>query len=350
MAMALHRGLDTEDFRMISEQPLPWEKLRDASVLVTGGNGLIASAFVDALLQCEAAQRVNVSVTVLCRSREKAEMRFGAYMENPRFHLLLQDVCEPLPENEKFQYILHAASPSHPLAFSKTPVDVLKANFLGTMQMLESARQNNSRMLYISSGEVYGANPEDMDAMPETYPGMVASMQPRACYPEGKRAAEALCASYGQQYGVDAVAARLCYVYGASITEDNSRADAQFLRNALKGEDIVMKSAGTQLRTYCYLADCISGLLFILLCGQSGEAYNIANRDSVVTIRQYAQVLADVAGVSLCFENPSDQEKAGYSASGRSVLDGSKLEKLGWKPVWTIQDGLQKTFWLSQEK
>ena len=346
--MALHKGLDQEDFRFISGQPLPWDKLRDKSILITGGNGLIASAFIDALMQCEAAVERNVSVTVLCRSEEKAKQRFGEYAGNPRFSLLVQDVCQPLPPQTVFDFILHAASPSHPLAFSNTPVDVMKANFIGTMQMLESARLHGSRLLYLSSGEIYGPNPDGMEAMPETYPGMVPPMQPRSCYPEGKRAAETLCASYEKQYGTDALAARLCYVYGASITEDNSRADAQFLRNVLRGEDIVMKSAGTQLRTYCYLADCITGLLFILLLGEKGEAYNIANRHSIVSIREYAGTLAEAAGVSLRFENPSDQEKAGYSTSGRSVLDGSKLEELGWKPKWNIRDGLFKMYRLSK--
>ncbi len=335
-------GLTTEDFRHMEEISWPADKIRNKRFLITGANGLIASALVDAMMISWADQH-ECSVTVLCRNKEKAENRFASYIGHPCFSAVFQDVCEPIPSGLQFDYIIHAASLSHPMAFSQYPVDVIRANFLGALNLLEVAKQNRAKLLYVSSGEVYGSNPENMPAMPETYTGNVNSMLSRSCYPEGKRAAETLCVSHKQQYGTDVVIVRPCYIYGAGITEDNSRADAQFLRNVLKGEDIVMKSDGAQKRTYCYVADCATALLYVLLCGESGEAYNIANKDSIVTIREYAQILADIGGVTLRFELPSDIESAGYSKSQNSVLDATKLEALGWRAQDTIESGLRKT-------
>ena len=168
-------------------------------------------------------------------------------------------------------------------------------------------------------------------------------MLPRACYPESKRAAETLCASYAAQYGVDALVARLCHVYGPTFTASNSRADAQFIRKALAGEDIVMKSTGSQVRSFCYVADAVNALL-TLLAGAKGQAYNVANRASVASIRQYAETLADIAGVKVVFDVPPEAEKAGYTKITRAVLNPAKLEGLGWTPRYDLRQGLEATY------
>ena len=155
-------------------------------------------------------------------------------------------------------------------------------------------------------------------------------MNPRSCYPESKRAAETLCASYVQQYGLDCVVARLCYVYGPTVVPGNTRADAQFLKKALAGEDIVLKSDGAQLRSYCYVADAVRGLLAVLLSGARGEAYNVAARGGAHTIREYAETLARLAGVRVAFDLPPEAERRGYSAVTRAVQNPAKLEGLGW--------------------
>ena len=174
-------------------------------------------------------------------------------------------------------------------------------------------------------------------------------MNPRACYPESKRAAETLCASYLSQYRVDSVVARLCYVYGPTITNENSRADAQFLRNALSKTDIIMKSAGAQVRSYCYVADAARALIAILSGGESGSAYNVANRAAVRSIREYAEALAKVAGVQVKFETPEDAEKRGYSTVSRAVQKPDRLEALGWKPLFSFEEGIEHTFRIIEE-
>jgi nucleoside-diphosphate-sugar epimerase len=168
-------------------------------------------------------------------------------------------------------------------------------------------------------------------------------LNPRAAYPSGKRAAETLCASYGDQFGTDTVIVRPGHVYGPGVKESDTRASADFSRRAARGEAIIMKSAGAQLRSYCYALDCASALITVLIAGKSGEAYNISNRDSVVSIRDMAEALAEAGGVPVRFENPSDLEKKGYNLMDNSGLDASKLEALGWKACFSLAEGAKST-------
>jgi len=267
--------------------------LSGKSFLITGANGLIGSYLVDYL------DFVGANVYAMSRSIEKLKKRF---QNKTNVKLIEQDLNEPINIDIAFDYVIHTASNSHPLAFSKDPVGTMKTNLFGTINLLEHIKNRGGKFLYLSSGEVYGNN-IDHDFTEEDL-GIVDTKIARSCYPESKRAAETLCVSYNAQYGVDVNVTRLCYVYGPTITDDNSRADAQFLRNALDNKDIIMKSKGEQKRTYCYVADAVSALLYILLNGENAQVYNIANPNSIVSVAQYAKTLADIAKVNLKFELP----------------------------------------------
>lgn len=339
--MPSFQEIHAQDLRAVAECGLSFEPLRRARILITGAGGLIASVLTEALLYINQAKSLQLSVYALCRSREKAEQRFSAHLDDSAFHLLIQDVCAPLPDAYAFDYILHAASPAHPLAYSKTPVETMQANLLGTMQLLSRAKDCGCRrFLFVSSSEVYGENQQADKAMNEAYQGKLPSIGiSRACYPESKRAAEVLCAAYRQEYGLDVVTVRPGYIYGATVSADNSRADAQFLRNAASGQNILMKSLGTQKRSYCYVADAVSAILYVLLKGESGEAYNIADPGCSVQIREFAQALADAAQVEVTFAPPPEEEARGYSQVANSLLCADKLLSLGWRPQYTLAQG-----------
>lgn len=316
-----------------------FESLKNKSILITGANGLIGSYLIDYLTYLNSQKEYNLKIFAMSRSLEKLKNRF---FERPNLFYIEQDLNKPLSVEEKFDYIIHAASNAHPLAFSKDPVGTMKTNLLGTINLLDSIKDNqNTKFLYISTGEIYGNNVDK--AFTENDCGTVDSKLARSCYPESKRAAETLCMAYSQQYGIHTNVARLCYVYGPTITQDNSRADAQFLRNALDKKDIVLKSAGLQRRTYCYVADVVSAILTILTKAPSMEVYNIANKNSIVSIKEYAQTLASLAGTNLQFEIPDEVEKRGYSKNADSILDASKLSQLGWFPQYDIKSGLEHT-------
>lgn len=314
------------------------EKLKWKSVLVTGANGLIASYLIEYLQYLNSEYDYNIQIYALSRSTDKLQKRF----KNPdNLIFVQQDLNEGLNISQNFDYIIHAASNAHPAAFSKDPVGTMKTNLLGTMNLLDMIKDTSAKFLYLSTGEIYGNNVDK--AFVEEDAGLVDTKLVRSCYPESKRAAETLCMAYSEQYGIRTNIARLCYVYGPAITEDNSRADAQFLRNAVKRTDIVMKSEGHQRRTWCYIADAVSGLLYILLNGGKSEVYNIANPNSVASVREYAQIMSEISGVKLKFELPDEIERKGYSKPADSVLDSAKLRDFGWKPLYDLKTGVYHT-------
>ena len=330
---------DNEYQKIISVLGSNIDYLKSKSILITGANGLIGSYLAEFLIFLNKTKDFNIKIYCMSRSKKRLEERFAA--SKSFLTLVEQDLNKPLNSTNKYDIIIHAASNAHPLAFSEDPVGTMKTNLIGTMNLLELAKASSAKFLYISTGEIYGNNTDH--AFTEDDLGIVDTKLARSCYPESKRAAETLCMAYNSQYGVKTNIARLCYIYGPTITKTNSRADAQFLRNALNKADIVMKSEGLQKRTYCYVADCVCALLFIIAKGEDANVYNIANPNSIVSVREYAQTLADISGVNLRFEIPDKTEAKGYSKPLDSILDSTKLQNLGWKPIFDIKEGLTHT-------
>lgn len=320
---------------------LPLEKLKNKKILVTGANGLIASNLVETLLYLNNDMDFSMDIYALCRNEEKAKKRFDNFMDNNSFHLIIQDVIEPLTCKVKFDYIYHAASSAHPGAFNMTPVDVMKANFIGTINLLEYCKGQNTRFVYVSSSEIYGENFENVQFFEESMNGSVNPTVFRSCYPESKRASETLCECYKKQYGSDVIIVRPAFIYGREIIDSNVRADVYFLRQVLNHKDIVLYSEGSQIRSYCYINDCISAMLFATLKGESGEVYNIGNDECVVTLHDYAQILADAGGVKLIYEPKSRPDEVTCLQTTRCVLKADKLKKLGWKANYQLEDGVR---------
>ena len=319
-------------------------KLNNKSFFITGATGLVASYLVDFIMWYNTAYSQNIYVYAVSSKLEKLQKRFKA---NKNLCFIEQNLNEPLKKKYEADYIIHAASNAHPLAFSKDPVGTMKTNLTGTMNLLEMIKDTAACFLYISTGEIYGNNADK--PFTEDDFGMIDSKLVRSCYPESKRAAETLCMSYNHQYNIKANILRLCYVYGAAITNENSRADAQFLRNALNGEKIIMKSEGLQKRTYCYVADAVYAMLYVILYSKDSQVYNVANPNSIASIREYAETLSELAEVSLQFEIPDEIEKQGYSKPLDSILDASKLMDLGWQPQYDLKTGLSHTLMIKKE-
>ena len=340
--MRMVSELYESDLSAACKADLPWEKLNDKTVLITGAAGLIAACLIDLLVQKNKEAGMNIKILAAVRSQKRAERCFSEYLSMPCFQLIEQDVTEPWRGAIVPDFIIHAASNAHPLAFSKDPVGTMNANYIGVANLLELARKTNAKVLYLSSGEVYGLN-NGIDIFRETDCGPIDLLSPRSCYPSSKRAAETLCSAYHAQYGVDTVIARPCHIYGPTMTDSDSRVIAQFIRNALKGEDIVMKSAGTQQRSMCYAVDCATALLTVLLKGNIVEAYNISDAESKITIAELAKLIAEKADVKVRFEIPDAIESAGYNKVEHSVLSGEKLSALGWSPSVTLDEGIGRT-------
>ena len=313
--------------------------LAGSRILITGAGGLICSSLVDFLMSLN----MGIQVYVAGRNVDRLKARFSYWENREELRYVNYDALKPFDFGGELDYIVHGASNADPKAYSTQPVQTMLGNLTGMNEILAWASTHPvKRVLYVSSSEVYGRKEGQQPYAEQEY-GFVDILNPRACYPCSKRAAETLCAAYGAQYGVDTVIVRPGHVYGPTATAGDSRASSQFPRDVLSGKDIVMKSAGSQLRSYCYVLDCVSAMTAVLLSGQAGRAYNISNRDSVVTIRQMAQAFADAAGRSIVFENPSDQETRSYNLMDNSALDAQSLEALGWRGLFDLKTGVRAT-------
>ena len=313
------------------------EFLNGKTVLITGVTGMIGSAIADAL--CMAGK--NIRVLGMGRAKERAVNRFAyPWFTAEKFRFIEHDVAEKCLVDEHIDFVIHAASPAYPAVFAKYPVETMTANFLGTLNLLELAKENQARFLFVSSGEIYGE--VDKDTKEEQDYGFIDSMQPRSCYPNSKRAAETLCSAYADEYGVETVVTRLSHVYGPTMTESDNRVSSDFIRKAKLGQDLIMHSTGTTVRSYTYVMDAVSGILCALEKGKSGEAYNIADENKIVSIRQLAEITAKAGNVSFTIDVPNIAEKGATSIT-RQVMSGGKLQALGWKCHFDYFCGVEAT-------
>ena len=330
-----------DDVRFVASLDLPWERLARKTLVLSGATGMIGSFLIDVLLE---RRDLDCRIIALTRSVEKAQRRFAGRdgkLEFVRYNV--QDPLDPgLDCNADF--VLHLASNTHPLQYSTDPIGTITTNIIGLQNMLDFATANNAgRFAFASSNEIYGENRGDTELFDESYCGYIDSNTMRAGYPESKRCGEALCQAYRAQKGLDIVIPRFTRTYGPTMLASDTKAISQFISKGVAGEDIVLKSAGTQFYSYQYVADSVSGLLFILLCGENGAAYNIADESSDITLRDLAGIIAGINGRQVVFEIPDAVEAAGYSKATKARLDGSRLKALGWKPRYTIKTGIERT-------
>ena len=326
-------------------------RLAGKSVMISGATGMIGSLLVDTLLSEEAGD-YGIKVTALGRSRDKAANRFNKHMKNPLFRFIECDItaAEGLSMDAESDYIIHLASTTHPVAYATEPISTITSNVIGTRNLLEYGRSHGlSRFIFVSSVEIYGENRGDTEAFSEDYCGYINPNTLRAGYPESKRVSEALCQAYRKQYGTDICIPRLSRVFGPTMLPNDSKAMSQFIRKAAEGSDIVLKSNGTQLYSYCYAADAVSAILTLLISGKDGEAYNVAGGDDCsIMLRDLAKLIASAVGRTVVFELPNETERAGYSTATKAVLDISKIRALGWEPRFSMKESLEKTIHILQ--
>ena len=330
----------------IAASNIDWSKLKERSILISGATGMIGSFLVDVLLEKNNKDKMNCTVYALGRSEEKLKSRFSKHIDDSHLVFLQYDIQEPLSYDNigTVDYVVHLASNTHPFLYSTDPIGTILTNVLGVKNMLDfSVKHHATRFAFASSNEMYGENRGDVELFTEDYCGYINCNTLRAGYPESKRCGEALCQAYKTQKGLDIVIPRLTRTFGPTMSMSDTKAASQFINKGIMGEDIVLKSAGTQYFSYTYVADAVSGLLTVLLSGENGEAYNIADESGDIMLKDFAAIVAEISGTSVVFEIPDAIEAAGYSKATKARLDGSKLKALGWKPQFDIRTGIEKT-------
>lgn len=335
-----------EDLKNILDIP-EIEKLKGKSFLITGATGLIGVCMIDALMYYN-RQGADILIYAIGRNWEKAKTRLGEYEKDKSFHFIEQDVRQSLPEDIQVDVIIPLASNTHPLAYSQYPVETIEINVKGAEHALNKALACGSTVLYSSSVEVYG-NARGEDVFAEDYTGKLNLENARSCYPESKRLSEALCLSYMAERGVDVKIARLSRAFGPTMLMTDTKASSQFILKALAGEDIILKSKGEQFFSYTYVADVVRSMLYILLHGEPGKAYNVANQNCNVKLKDFAGACARWAGKEVVFDLPSEVEQKGYSVAMHAILDNTRLLSIGYQPLYPFEDAIQRTLDILKE-
>lgn len=223
------------------------------------------------------------------------------------------------------------------------------SNFLGIKNLLDYAKENAvKRVLYISSSEVYGKKTDNQPYHIDEY-GYIDLLNSRNSYSIGKRAAETLCISYADEYGVESVIIRPGHIYGPTAVPSDERVSSAWAYAAASGKEIIMKSNGSQIRSYCYCLDSASAILKVLFKGKNSLAYNISNYESIITIKEMAEILAKSANVNLKVEIPTAIEKKSFNPMNNSSLDATELLELGWKGLFNAERGFSHTIKILKE-
>jgi len=335
-----------EDLKYIANYSLPYEEMKGTTVLVTGATGLIGVSIVRALVAIG-----DIKVIAHVRNREKAEEVYGALLQK-NVELYVDDITKEINVSENIDYIFHCASITTSKTMIEKPVETICTSVEGTKNILELAKNKKSKsVIYVSSMEMYGAFNNLNHDVTEKDLGYVDNLKIRSNYPESKRLCENMCIAYMSEYNIPVKIARLAQTFGAGILPGENRVFAQFAKSAIKGEDIVLHTKGISEGNYCYTRDCITGLLTILLKGKNGEAYNVSNPESHITIADMAYMVADKIAegrIKVVFDIPSEN-KFGYAADTKMKLNSSKLQALGWKPEIGLEEAYKRMI-LDMEK
>lgn len=337
----------SEDMETVYRSRDTYEILRGKKIFITGAAGMIASYLIYFFLWLNEEKGFGIEIYAGVRKREKAFARFGIYAERPYFHIVVHDVVQPVPLDIGMDYILHAASFASPQYYGSNPVETMLPNVIGTNEIMRYAcRFRPKSVLFFSSGTVYGtvAGKERID---EQSVGVIDHMAPGSVYGESKRCGEALCAAYCREYGVPVRIVRINHTYGPTLDlQGDKRAFSEFIRNILRGENIVLKSDGSEKRAFCYLSDAADALFRILLDGKDGECYNLVNETEFVGIGELAEILVGLfpeKDLHVIFEKRTDKGYVPLAQTSRVVCSMDKISAMGFLPRVDIREGFFRT-------
>lgn len=326
-------------------EKLSLEELREKSILVTGGLGLVCSSLIDLLLCANESYDLRLNIWLATRSSNRFEERYNGVgcVSFCKYDALQENVF-----NFHADYIICGASLSSPDKYVTEPVETMLSNINGIKNLLEYANKEGSdRVLYISSSEVYGRK-ENCDPYVEGKYGSIDIDSLRSSYAVSKQAAELLCKSFSAEYGVNTVIVRPGHIFGPTVSSSDKRVSSDFAFKAARKESLILKSSGSQKRSYCYSVDASVAILIALLKGKNSEAYNIGTNE-IISIKEMAEIYANIAGVSLEYQEPTSEERQAFNPMSNSSLDCDKIYKLGFYPTFTVKEGLEHTVHILQE-
>ena len=302
------------------------------TTLVTGGAGFIGSHLCERLL--DDGDRVICLDSLLTGRREN----LSAFARDARFELIERDVTAPAPRRLRVERVFHLACAASPPHYQADPIHTMMTCVLGTRNYLELARACGARFLLTSTSEVYG-DPE-VHPQPEDYRGAVSTTGPRACYDEGKRAAEALVSDYRRVHGLDVRIARLFNTYGPRMRADDGRVVTNFIGQVMAGGPLTVYGDGSQTRSFCYIDDMVEGLVRLMESERAGARPMTLGNPEEFTINELAGLVMEISGLQVALDRrplPEDDPKR-----RRPAIDRAR-RVIGWAPTIRLRDGLPPT-------
>lgn len=313
------------------------DELHRSSFLITGATGLIGSVLVKCLLALEK----DIKITIPVRNLDKVQSIYGNDIKRLEVVQVTSLGDWTLNLEQSFNYIVHCASPTSGRYMEEHPVETFDIAYEVTYNLLQLARKTSARgVVFVSSLEYYGQIFDDR-LIKESEQGYIDPMSARSSYPMGKRAGEYLCYAFAKEYGVPAKVARLTQTFGAGISEDDNRVFAQFAKSIINGNDIVLHTTGESAKPYCYTTDAVSAILYILLRGEKGSPYNVANEDTYISIKELADYLRTNFNQDINVRIELN-ESMGYAPVTKLRLSSQKLLDLGWEPRCGLKDMFER--------
>lgn len=326
-----------EDLKTIADKE-EYRQLYGSSILISGATGLIGLSLTRLFIYMNEVCHADIQIHLCIRNEEKLRRLLGEYTDRPYIRLHTADIVFLTSVDGNIDYVFHCAGITNSKMMITRPVDTILVSVNGTENILKTALDKQVKSaVYLSSMEMYGSLDGEVD---ETEPGCVNPLAVRSCYPESKRLCENLCVAYHSQYALPVKIARLAQTFGAGILPGENRVFARFAKSAMAKEDIVLHTKGTSAGNYCYLSDALEALLVILLKGENGEAYNIANESMHMEIRQMAALVADeIANGQICVKfDIRELSESGYAPETHMHLKADKLRELGWTSAVGMRD------------
>ena len=299
-------------------------------ILVTGGSGFLGASLCERLVQ--AGHEVICLDNLLTSSIDNIEHLLGS----GNFKFIEHDVTEPI--RLEADEIYNLACPASPIHYQANPIKTMKTSVLGMIHVLGMAKRCGARVLQASTSEIYGD--PDVHPQPESYRGLVNTLGPRACYDEGKRAAEALCSDYRRSHDVEVRIARIFNTYGPGMATNDGRVVSNFILQTLRGEPVTVYGDGSQTRSFCYRDDLIEGLVRLMaLDGKEPRPVNLGNPEEC-SMLDLVQAVARACGreATVTYQPiPNDDPKQRCPDITRA------RELLNWSPAVSLQEGLKRT-------
>lgn len=344
----MHKIIE-EDIQTIINSDLNFSILNNKTVLITGATGMLASYIVLVLLYLNKYYNYNINIIAIARNKDKFNKIFCDFINDDKLKLIcinLSDLRKDMLDEYTIHYIMHTASTSMSDKFLSDPLNLVNTNILATNSLLEIAKNNPLiSFLFFSSGAVYN-NSKDRFIIEDKFEG-INPLSVSSLYSGTKFTAELLCNIYHLQFNIPIKIARIIHTYSPTMNLDNdTRVFAEFVKNIINNENIIIKSDGKGLRAFCYIVDAVSAFFKILIDGKDGEAYNVANNNAVVSINELANILINMFPEKKLKIIYTDKPKEYLIQSADSlkelVIDTKKLESLNWKAKYDIKTGFKR--------